>query len=183
MAITPAPGDLELARLFVNTLDVDEHTDALQTPATARDWLAANGLMAATDPLKPADHRRLLDVREALRALLLHNSGVDLDPQATRILDEAAQRSRLSVGFGPGPVTRVAARAGGVDGAVGRLLEIVAAAMADGTWQRLKVCLADDCLWGYYDTSRNRSSVWCDMQVCGNRQKVRAFRARHAAAP
>jgi len=49
---------------------------------------------------------------------------------------------------------------------------------ADGTWERLKVCLADDCQWAYYDRSRNRSSVWCDMQVCGNRQKVRAFRAR-----
>jgi predicted RNA-binding Zn ribbon-like protein len=43
---------------------------------------------------------------------------------------------------------------------------------------RLKVCPADDCQSAFYDTSRNRSAVWCDMAVCGNRQKVRTFRAR-----
>ena len=36
----------------------------------------------------------------------------------------------------------------------------------------LKVCPADDCQWAFYDQSRNRSAIWCDMEVCGNRHKV-----------
>jgi len=68
---------------------------------------------------------------------------------------------------------------GGVAGALGRLLAIVGAAQDEGTWARLKACLADDCQWAYYDLSRNRSAVWCDMKVCGNREKVRSYRERH----
>ena len=71
--------------------------------------------------------------------------------------------------------------ASGVDGALGRLLAIVARAIEDGTWQRLKVCPADTCQWAFYDASRNRSAVWCDMRVCGNRAKVRGFRERTRA--
>jgi predicted RNA-binding Zn ribbon-like protein len=52
--------------------------------------------------------------------------------------------------------------------------------MADGSWERLKVCPADDCLWAFYDRSRNRSRRWCDMEVCGNRAKVRGYRERRS---
>jgi predicted RNA-binding Zn ribbon-like protein len=74
---------------------------------------------------------------------------------------------------------RMAPEAAGVAGALGRLLAIVAAAQEHGTWTRLKACLADDCQWAFFDRSRNRSAVWCDMKVCGNRQKVRSYRERH----
>ena len=73
-------------------------------------------------------------------------------------------------------------RAGGVDGALGRLLVTIADAQREGTWPRLKACAADDCRYAFYDRSRNRSAVWCDMKVCGNRQKVRSFRSRHTHA-
>lgn len=184
MATTPAPGDLELIRSFVNTWDEEDKTEVLDTAEHLRTWLAEHRLLAeeGAAAVGDADLRRAVDLREALRALLAHNAGLELDPEASRTLDEAAGRARLTLGFGPGGQTRLAPHADGVDGALGRLLAIVAAAMQDGTWQRLKVCLAGDCLWGYYDTSRNRSSVWCDMSVCGNRQKVRAFRARQTRA-
>ena len=50
----------------------------------------------------------------------------------------------------------------------------------DGTWTRLKACRSDTCQWAFVDQARNRSRQWCDMRVCGNRQKVRTFRSRHA---
>jgi predicted RNA-binding Zn ribbon-like protein len=181
MASTPAPQPLELVRSFVNTYDAEELTDKLDGPDAARAWLAEHELLAAGEKVTPAERRRLVDVREALRSLLLSHSGVELDPSAPATLDAAARRAQLSVGFASDATTHVVPRAAGADGAIGRLLQVVTDAMADGTWQRLKVCLADDCLWAYYDTSRNRSAVWCDMQICGNRQKVRAFRARHTA--
>ena len=42
---------------------------------------------------------------------------------------------------------------------------------------QVRVCAADDCDWLFLDTSRNGSRRWCDMRVCGNRSKVRRYRA------
>jgi predicted RNA-binding Zn ribbon-like protein len=67
----------------------------------------------------------------------------------------------------------------GVDGALGRLLVLMSEAMAERTWPRLKVCANDACQWAFYDQSRARSGRWCSMQICGNRAKQQAWRARH----
>ncbi len=37
--------------------------------------------------------------------------------------------------------------------------------------QRCKVC--PQCSWLFVDRSKNRSRVWCDMAVCGNRTKAK----------
>jgi predicted RNA-binding Zn ribbon-like protein len=66
----------------------------------------------------------------------------------------------------------------GIDGALGRVVAIVFRSMADGTWERLKACREGDCEWAFYDWSKNRSGAWCDMAVCGNRAKARAYRER-----
>jgi len=52
--------------------------------------------------------------------------------------------------------------------------------MVDGSWQRLKACRSDTCRWAFVDHARNRSRQWCSMSVCGNREKARVFRERHA---
>jgi predicted RNA-binding Zn ribbon-like protein len=36
---------------------------------------------------------------------------------------------------------------------------------------RIRICA--NCSWLFLDESRNRSRIWCDMAVCGNRQKAR----------
>ena len=179
MASNPAPGELEQVRAFINTWDADEDAEHMPGPGELRDWLVEQDLLAASAPVTAADHRHALEVREALRAMLLANSGLDLDPDAAPVLDDAAVRARLGVRFAADGQVRTAPEAGGVAGAIGRLLAIVAAAQDEGTWPRLKACLADDCQWAFYDLSRNRSAVWCDMKVCGNRQKVRSYRERH----
>jgi predicted RNA-binding Zn ribbon-like protein len=38
-------------------------------------------------------------------------------------------------------------------------------------WRRIRVC--PNCNWLFVDRSRNASRLWCDMSVCGNRQKAR----------
>jgi predicted RNA-binding Zn ribbon-like protein len=50
---------------------------------------------------------------------------------------------------------------------------------ATGEWSRLKTCARESCRWVFYDASRNRSGRWCSMQVCGNREKTAAYRARN----
>ena len=61
------------------------------------------------------------------------------------------------------------------------LLVPIAQATGDGSWDRVKACPAGDCQWAFYDRSRNRSARWCDMAVCGNRTKVRAYRSKRQA--
>jgi predicted RNA-binding Zn ribbon-like protein len=174
-----APGDLELVRLFVNTLELPGGDDELSSPAALQAWLEANALTrggAATS----ADLHAARRLREAIRALLLENNGMSTRKEAAVTLSRAAQRARMAVRFDPAGRARLEPAAGGVAGALGRLVAIVAAAMADGTWSRLKACRADDCRWAFYDSARNRSRHWCSMAVCGNRTKARAYRRRHA---
>jgi predicted RNA-binding Zn ribbon-like protein len=45
---------------------------------------------------------------------------------------------------------------------------------------RIKVCRNKDCLWVFFDRSKNRSRRWCE-NTCGNLMKVRRFRQRRRA--
>lgn len=96
--------------------------------------------------------------------------------EPTRVLDGAASQAGLQIGFVDGGLRFVSSERS----RVARVLEAAAAAMADGSWPRLKACRADDCQWAFVDTARNRSRQWCDMAICGNRAKAQRFRARHA---
>ncbi len=44
---------------------------------------------------------------------------------------------------------------------------------------RIKIC--GNCGWLFLDSSRNSSRLWCDMAVCGNRQKARRHYQRRTA--
>ena len=44
---------------------------------------------------------------------------------------------------------------------------------------RVRACAALDCGWWFLDDTKNASRRWCDMKICGNRQKVRSYRERH----
>ena len=167
---------------FVNTRDVRPARDSFDTPAALASWLEERRLLPAGARVSRADLVFARDVREALRQLLLaHNDcGVEEGGPLT-ILDEAAKRSRLAARFANGSV-RLEPTAPGVSGAVGRILVCVADAMADGTWDRLKACRAEDCQWGYLDSAKNHSRAWCSMSSCGNRAKAHAYRERHGPA-
>ncbi len=179
MSETPAPHELELVIDFVNTLDVETGEEALASPEQLAGWLGERGVLAAGGQLGSAELRRALRLREALRSAMLAHNGAAPEPAAEAELDEVAARGGLGVRFGAAGEVGLAPRADGFDGALAALLVPVARAAADGTWARAKACRADTCRWAFYDRSRNRSGTWCDMAVCGNRTKVRAYRERH----
>ena len=180
-ATQEAPGELELVRAFVNTLDVEDGVEQLADPAALERWLRRHDLLRGGP--RPGDEELLVArrLREAIRTLLLGNNGVSVRKEAALVLGRTAERARLALVFDPDGNARLEPAASGVEGALGRVLAIVAGAMADGTWTRLKACRADDCRWAFYDHARNRSRHWCSMAVCGNRTKARAYRRRHAA--
>lgn len=173
-----APEPLRVVQQFVNSADLEEGKEDLDTPAALADWLRARDLLPSGKAVSAADHRRALEVREGLRALLLaHNGGIP-DPSAVRRLEEAAGHAALRPSFPPGGAPRLIPACQGVSGALARLLGIVAASAADGSWGRLKACADDGCQWAFYDHSKNRSGRWCSMSTCGNQQKARSYRER-----
>ncbi len=174
-----APHSLDLVVDFVNTLDIDQGTDSIAGPPALGTWLAERGLLRRGDrALGKSDHEHAIALREALRVLMLANNGQASDDQAGRELERAARRGALGVHFEPDGTASLCADAAGADGALARLLVPVASALADDSWRRVKACRAAGCEWAFYDRSRNRSGVWCEMAVCGNRTKVRAYRER-----
>ena len=178
-----APGRLEAVRLFVNSVDFEAGTEELASPQALADWLDAHDLGPVEEAPSPADVERAVALREALRELLLAQHGDhEADPAAAATVEATARRSRLEVRFGPDGAAEVAPGTGGVDAALGRVLAIVAAAQADGTWSRMKACPWETCRWAFYDHSKNRSGVWCSMAVCGNRAKARSYRERQSRA-
>ena len=198
--IGQAPGDLGKLQAFVNTLDIEQGTDALATPAALDGWLRQAGLAEGLGGRAgPRDLARAVELREVLRGVLgshvthrTHGSGPAADRAEARgqpAADPAARDPAARIAAITAPMQtaiQVGADGGiyvvpadsGVQAALTRLLLIAAEARTLGTWLRLKVCSADDCQWAFYDRSPTRSGCWCSMQICGSRAKSRAYRSR-----
>jgi predicted RNA-binding Zn ribbon-like protein len=172
-----------MVQAFVNTVDVENGIEELTGPEALHEMLTRIGALDDGAPrLAPLDVKRALAVREALRSLLHANVGLSPDPAALELLDRAGTAAALSVRFGRDGASRLSAEGSTLDGAFGRILAIVYSSMVAGTWSRLKACPRDVCGWIFYDRSRNSSSRWCAMSVCGNRTKLKKHRAQGATA-
>jgi predicted RNA-binding Zn ribbon-like protein len=180
-----APHDLGLVVDFVNTVDLETGEDALSRPDDLSAWLRERGLVGpAQVAIGDPEHRAAVGFREALRQVLRAHTRGEPDPAAaTAVLERIAAAGRRSIGFAPGGAVTIAPRDPGYAGSLARLLVPVARAAADGTWERTKACDDDACEAAFYDRSRNRSGRWCDMAICGNRTKVRAYRSKQGVPP
>jgi predicted RNA-binding Zn ribbon-like protein len=178
---TAPPPALETIRSFINTGDLDTGEEHLADPAALAQWLEQHGLADAAPAPSAADLTRAVQLREALRALAAHNAGEPASADALAAVEQQRKRSRLGIVFGAGGSASIVPEAAGIDAALGELLAIVATAMHDGTWPRLKACADPTCRWAFYDSSRSHRRAWCSMEVCGNRNKVRAYRERQRA--
>lgn len=180
MSSDDAPGQLEYVREFVNTLDFEdgEWQDALRAPDELADWLAERDLLPEGVKVGDASFKRGIELREALQRVLLANNGVPGERDAVEDLNRTISDAAFSVRFPEVGRPALTVRGAGPGAAVAPIVAIVYEAMIEGTWPRLKACPADDCHWAFYDHSKNHSGTWCDMAVCGNRAKVRAYRER-----
>ena len=144
---------------FLNTLDEDTGEDELADEPAAVAWFTERGL--ATAGLTVADAHA---VRGALRAAADERVAPAADLAVVPLLAAPDREGGLTLTsdhpLGPFVITAV------------RLAH-------EEKWQRIKLCDMHTCRYAFYDASRNRSGRWCDMRVCGNRAKTRAFRERH----
>ncbi|GAA3569937.1 CGNR zinc finger domain-containing protein [Nonomuraea rosea] len=172
--VTPAPGALELVRAFVNTRDIDAGTDRFADPASWAEWAGERGIHGTTDEEALA---WAITLRESLRqALLANHDRLPLPESTAALLTEAARRSGTGITFTPGGVVLADQGGAGMNSLISRVVGATAAALADGTWARLKACANDSCQWAFYDQSRSRTGRWCSMQLCGNRVKQTRWR-------
>ena len=173
----------ELIRDFVNTRDLLEEKEALGSPESSSPGSSERELTQGEVSATAADLRRAIELREALRQLLLEHTGVEVDREAAYgVLDSAARRARIELCF---------EQCSGVADAGGdrrrrcarpRWSSPSTARWRTDSWDRLKACRASDCEWAFIDNARNHSRAWCSMKSCGNREKARAFRERHRHA-
>ncbi len=179
----PAATDLELLQSFVNTDDADSQTDELDTPERLRDWLVDRSLLAVDEIIDDRAHREILDFREAVRALVLANSAMPLDPAAIATLNRLGAEASLVVFLSSDGQADLHTVGKGIQQTVGQLLLIIHNSMMDGSFRRLKGCANDTCGCLFFDQSKNRSKKWCEMETCGNAINARAYRQRHRHEP
>ncbi|SFB49859.1 Conserved protein containing a Zn-ribbon-like motif, possibly RNA-binding [Rhizobium sp. NFR07] len=149
---------------FDPSRSVDRFADPVQLeafPAAASAFSAERALFGDLAPSKPSDQSRFIDLREAIdryfraRVLGRANGGMLAD-----LLEAIAALLRRSDAASLEAATAHSAL---------RLLDASAI-------ERLKIC--GHCGWLFVDRSKNRSRAWCDMAVCGNREKAKRFQDR-----
>jgi predicted RNA-binding Zn ribbon-like protein len=176
----PAPGDLELVQTFLNSRwDLtSRNEEELVSPSAVSTWLVEHGLFDRRHGLTQSDRRRVLEVREGLRAMLFVNNGASEDPEVAARLNRALRVPRIYVQLAVADTPEFRSQPRDLDGALALIATIVALSQLDGSWSRMKACRGRDCGWAFYDHSRNHASSWCAMSVCGSRAKMRAYRKR-----
>jgi predicted RNA-binding Zn ribbon-like protein len=138
--------------------------------------LARMARQAAEDPAGAAAAlRRAVELREALYRLFA-GAARGRSPEAgdLALLNRAVGRMQIGRDF----EWQWAAGPDALDAMLGPIVRAALELLMSKRRERVRVCAADDCVWVFLDTSKNRSRRWCDMKQCGNRNKVRRFHRR-----
>jgi predicted RNA-binding Zn ribbon-like protein len=179
----PAPPPLDLVQDFVNTEVPDFAHDDIATPESLASWLRARELLGDADEVNARSFVTARAFRDVLRSLALENTIGDApSPELRAEFDRIASDVPLRVVLGERGGLRLTPDGDGVEHALGVILVGILDAEASGVWRRMKACRKEGCGWLFYDRSRNVSSNWCSMSICGNRTKTAAYRRRRRPA-
>jgi predicted RNA-binding Zn ribbon-like protein len=176
-----------LALDFVNTVDwrgdPARRVDLIPTGTTLAAWARHAGFPAAARACRrPGRHHRAVGLRDTLALLFgAATKSRRLPAAALAQLTEWNQdawRHRVLTSRQQTAAWRWRARTNGAD----RLLFTIALDAADlllsAERSRLRVCEGAGCGWFFFDRSKAGRRRWCNMKACGNRVKVRSYRAR-----
>jgi hypothetical protein len=147
--------------------------DHLGDPGGARRYLEDHAVPVPEGPPPPEALERMGILRDLVR-----REAADRAPgsfPATRPADAeiAAVLGDVPFTLGPdGPRPVRTGWAGFVDGLLPGLLELRRAGLP------LRACANPRCRFVFLDRSRNRSRIWCESAVCGNRVRVGRHRRR-----
>ena len=184
------PLELRTVEAFLNTVDqrsFNHHGvphsggDVLTTSHALATWLVGQGLAGSVTRVGRADLTAAIALRTALRLALTLRCGPSPASGDRDAANAALEGFPMRLALGHDGTMHLRTASAGVRGALAIILVDVARAEARGTWDRLRICVAPDCRWVFYDNSRNGGGRWCSMAVCGNRDKTRRYRERVAA--
>lgn len=177
------PGALCLEYAYAGSLGVGGGgTELWHAPGDLASWAAARFDRVDTSVVGTAASER-----ELVDAILLRDAiaSVALDFVARRELaPDAVDTVNLYAATPDIPPVLAGGRrqAGRTSVRIGQVLSAVARdavrLFIDENRDRVRECAADDCDLVFFDESRSGNRRWCSMQRCGNREKVRTFRAR-----
>jgi predicted RNA-binding Zn ribbon-like protein len=199
-AYLDATGTLAAGKLcleFANTADwhaAEQPVETLADHAALVAWAERLGLLdkqkasslidrAGAQPALAAQiHQWAIELREAIYRIFAaladgkQPTGADIElindalPQAFNRPAVVANAGGFTWRYAPGE---------GLDQMLWPVLRSAATLLTSGEVDRVGQC-ADDrgCGYLFFDTSRNRSRRWCDMNSCGNRAKARRHYAR-----
>ncbi|WP_170293699.1 MULTISPECIES: CGNR zinc finger domain-containing protein [Nocardiopsis] len=177
------PGTLCLEFLVTGGPGAYAVHESLHEPRDLADWCTRFRLRL--DPelvtVSGAELAAARTLRDALwRTVLAHLDGRPLPPEDVAEVNRAAARAPLAPRMGTDRECAwvVPADATAVLSTIARdAVELLTGPLAD----RIRECGSEDCRLVFVDTSRPGRRRWCSMDRCGNRQKVRALRARREA--
>jgi predicted RNA-binding Zn ribbon-like protein len=188
--------DAERVLAFINTLSGRptpgpvERLDSYQSLLT---WALEQHLIsgAAADRLAAEAHRhphqaaavlaRAKDFREALNGLA---SSIDAARQPNSVvlktISECLAGAYANGRLVPheGALQWVASAEDDLDRVLWEIGRAAGRLVVSPRLARVRACAAHDCGWWFVDDTKNRSRRWCDMKLCGNREKLRRFRKK-----
>jgi len=154
-------------------------------------WAEARGVVArataatlrqraATDPEGAARaFRSALALREALYGVLAAAaSGRRVRPADLNVVNQHVADTFKGVALAPsGEHFALETRAEAwLDPVIRPVVRAAVDLLTSDALKQVGRCADHECGWLFLDTTRSRTRRWCDMRVCGNRNKVRRFR-------
>lgn len=183
---------------FANTVDnrcaPERRVDNLKDYAALLAWArqsaviserqAAALVQAANDQPRAADRafRKAVELREAIYRLFATIAGAqDPKPPDLSLLGAFAQEAfahmRLECSA-TGFTWRLADDQRDLMLPLWPVAKSAADSLVSGELGKVRECAADNCGWLFMDRSKNQSRRWCNMKVCGNREKARQHHLR-----
>jgi len=169
---------------FLNTVYRVNGTlvDSLQSERDVLQWLARAGWPVE----EPAYHRPspLLQtartLRDAIRTLIeKRKAGKRADPDPLNAF-LAAARSHMKLTQKKDGSLRLSRKwkQRNAEEMLAPLAESAADLLANEDFTLVRLCEDEECVLWFYDRTKSHHRRWCSMAVCGNRNKVTAFRKR-----
>jgi predicted RNA-binding Zn ribbon-like protein len=190
----------ELALDFANTSSGrgwPTHEDHLRRAGDVVDWarhvkvikpVDAEWLHGAIDAdAELAAHllRRARDLREDIYLTGFELAAARPAPETsvaniTRAHADCLARARLTLVDGR-YIWSWSAQASPIEAILGPISFSALTTLTQADLSRVKQCQGEKCGWLFFDTTKNKSRRWCEMEVCGNRAKQRRHNAKARA--
>jgi len=156
--------------------------ESLHAPADLETWLATPPLAVVLDV--PLTESELVGAKQLRQAIWLaahaRADGAPLPRDAIAVINRAAAAEPLVPQLADDATSArwaTPVRASQALSAIAReMVELLTGERGD----RIRECASDNCPLVFVDLSRPNARRWCSMERCGNRNKLRTRRARHA---